>query len=80
MIGIWNEVGMLEEEKNKSDRKLSKNTRSGAVGWGTALQAGRSRRRFPMESLEFFFFFRLHYGPGSTEALTEMSTRTLSWG
>jgi hypothetical protein len=24
-----------------------------AVGWGTALQAGRSQVRFPMESLEF---------------------------
>ena len=28
--------------------------RRGAVGWGTALQAERSRVRFPMESLEFF--------------------------
>jgi hypothetical protein len=28
--------------------------RDGAVGWGTALQAGRSRVRFPMVSLEFF--------------------------
>jgi hypothetical protein len=28
--------------------------RGGAVGWGTALQAGRSRVRFPMDSLEFF--------------------------
>jgi hypothetical protein len=27
--------------------------RCGAVGWGTALQAGRSRVRSPMESLEF---------------------------
>jgi len=26
----------------------------GAVGWGTALQVGRSRVRFPMLSLEFF--------------------------
>jgi len=26
----------------------------GAVGWGTALQPGRSRVRFPMVSLEFF--------------------------
>ena len=26
----------------------------GAVGWGTALQAGRSRVRFPMVSMEFF--------------------------
>jgi hypothetical protein len=28
--------------------------RSGAVGWGTALQARRSRVRFPMVSLDFF--------------------------
>jgi len=28
--------------------------RGGAVGWGTALQAGRSRVRFPMMSLGFF--------------------------
>jgi hypothetical protein len=28
--------------------------RRGALGWGTALQAGRSRIRFPMSSLEFF--------------------------
>ena len=28
--------------------------RDGAVGWSTALQAGRSRVRFPMVSLEFF--------------------------
>ena len=28
--------------------------RGGAVVWGTALQAGRSRVRFPMVSLEFF--------------------------
>ena len=30
------------------------NKRGGAVGWGTALQAGRSCVRFPMVSLEFF--------------------------
>jgi hypothetical protein len=29
-------------------------TIGGAVGWGTALQPGRSRVRFPMVSLEFF--------------------------
>jgi hypothetical protein len=29
-------------------------TRGGAVCWGTALQTGRSRDRFPMVSLEFF--------------------------
>jgi len=29
--------------------------RGSAVGWGTALQVGRSRVRFPMVSLQFFF-------------------------
>ena len=32
---------------------LHNKQRSGAIGWGTALQAGRSRVRFPMVSLEF---------------------------
>jgi len=27
--------------------------RGGALGWGTALQVGRSRVRFPMVSMEF---------------------------
>ena len=31
-----------------------KGARGDACGWGTALQAGRSRVRFPMVSLEFF--------------------------
>ena len=35
--------------------------RGGSVGWGTALQAGRSRGRLPMVSLQFFW---PHYGPG----------------
>ena len=30
---------------------LEPGARGGAVGWGTALQAGRSRVRFPMVSL-----------------------------
>ena len=34
--------------------KLSKGARGGADGWGTALQTGRLRVRFPMVSLEFF--------------------------
>ena len=37
----------------------------GAVGRGTALQAGRSRVRFPMVSLTSF---RPHYGPGVDSA------------
>jgi len=41
-----------------------KRARGGAVGWGTALQTGRWRVRFPMVSL----------------SLTETSTRNISWG
>jgi len=48
-----------------------------------ALQAGRSRARFPMLSLDFFHW---HNRSGctmaqrSTQPLTEMSTRNVSWG
>ena len=38
--------------------------RGGAVGWGTALLAGRSRVRFPMVSLEFFIDIFPTDGPG----------------
>ena len=54
---------------------------SGAVGWGTALQIGRSPVRFPMVSLEIFHW---HNSSGRTMALgliqplTEMSTRNIS--
>jgi ATP-dependent Zn protease len=40
--------------------------RGGAFDQGTALQAGRSRVRFPMVSLKYFF--RPHYGPGNRSA------------
>jgi hypothetical protein len=33
---------------------LEKGARSGAVSWGTALQGGRLRVRFPMVSLQVF--------------------------
>jgi hypothetical protein len=44
--------------------------RGGAVGWGTALQAGRSRVRFSIELLEFFIdiILRSHYGAGVDSA------------
>ena len=54
-----------------------KGVRCGAVGWGTALQAERSRVRFPMVS---------HNPSGctvalrSTQSLTHMTTRNFYWG
>jgi hypothetical protein len=54
--------------------------RGGAVGWGTALQAGRSRVRF---SMDVFGIFHWHNPSGRAMALgliqpqTEMSTRIL---
>jgi hypothetical protein len=43
---------------------------NGAVGWGTALQTGRSRVRFLMVSLKFFIdiILKPHYGPGVDSA------------
>jgi hypothetical protein len=51
-------------------------SRGGAVSCGTALQAGRSRVRFPICHWNFSLtlFFR------STQPLTEMSTRNIMWG
>jgi hypothetical protein len=52
--------------------------RGSVVGWGTMLQAGRSRFRFPMRSLDFSSW---PYPSSrimtlwSTQLLTEMSTR-----
>jgi hypothetical protein len=51
-------------------------------GWGTELQTGRSRDRFPMVS--GIFHWQNPTGRtmalGSTQPLTEMSTRNISWG
>jgi hypothetical protein len=55
----------------------------GEVVWGTVLQADKSRVPFPMVSLEFFIDIILQAGlwpPASTQLLTEMSTRNISWG
>jgi hypothetical protein len=53
--------------------------RGGAVGFGTALQSGMSRVRFPIVSLKFFIDIIL-LALGLTQTLTEMSTRNISWG
>jgi hypothetical protein len=45
-------IKVAEKELERYFKLLS--GRGGAFGWGTALQTGRSRVRFPMMSLEFF--------------------------
>jgi hypothetical protein len=48
-----------------------------------ALQAGKSRVRFPMVSVEFFIDIILSvalWPMGRLNLLTEMSTRNISWG
>jgi hypothetical protein len=45
-------------------------TRGIVVGWGTMLQAGRSRVRFPMRSLDFSNWpFQPQYGSGGRLSL-----------
>jgi hypothetical protein len=54
----------------------------GSIVWSTALQTGRSRDRFSMVSFEFFIDIILPVALmtlGSTQPLTEMSTRNISW-
>jgi hypothetical protein len=54
--------------------------RGGAVGWSIAIQAGRSRARFPMASLEILIDINLTTKLGGSQPLTEMNTRNISWG
>jgi hypothetical protein len=56
--------------------------RGHAVGWGTALQAGRSRPWFSMVSIWIFHWHNPYICTmvlGSTQPLTKMSTRNISW-
>jgi hypothetical protein len=53
----------------------------GAVGWGTALQVGGSRVRFPMVSLDFFHWHNpsgCTMALGSTQPLTERRADNLT--
>jgi hypothetical protein len=55
-------------------------TGGSVVGWGTMLQAGGSRVRFPMRLLDFSIWpypSSRTMALGSTQPLTEMSTRNL---
>jgi hypothetical protein len=57
--------------------------RGNVVGWGTMLQGGKSQVRFPMRSLDFLIDLILpaaQWALGSTQPLTEMSTRNLPGG
>jgi len=66
-----------------SDKDVeTRGARGSAVGWGTALQVGRSRVRFPMMSLEFFIDTNLLAAlwPWGRLSLTEMTTKNISWG
>jgi len=49
---VWSVLHVLPDILISDDQALG--ARSSAVGWGTALQVGRSRVRFPVVSLEFF--------------------------
>ena len=56
---------------------------SSAVGWGTALQAGRSRVRFPYGVIGIFHWQNpsgRNMILGLTQTLTEISTRNISCG
>ena len=57
--------------------------RGGAVVRGTALQAGRSRFRFPDVVIEIFQWHNSssrNMALVLTQPVTEMSTRNISWG
>jgi hypothetical protein len=59
----WNRGDAIEAYFG--DASLKSGSRDSVVGWGTMLQAGRWRVRFPMRSLDFFNWpnpFQPHYG------------------
>ena len=64
-------------------RGLQGTIRSGAVGWGTALQAGRFTGSIPDDVTGIFHWHKSSGRAmvlGLTQPLTEMSTRNISWG
>ena len=54
-VSVWRAVCLLPEFTLACVHySMQWRARGGVVGWGTALQAGRSRIRFPMVPMEFF--------------------------
>jgi hypothetical protein len=52
------------------------------VGWGTMLEDGKSRVRFPMRPLDFSIdlIFQPQYGPGVDSASNRNEYQESSWG
>jgi hypothetical protein len=84
-------LGWLRQMRNRRDINeaftavswVYKGTRGSVVGWSTRLKAGRSRVRFRMRSLDVFNWPNTSsrtMALGSTQPLTEMSTRNLPGG
>jgi hypothetical protein len=68
------------KHESNTDLTYKHGARGSVVGWGTVLQAGRSRVPFPMRPLDYFNRCNPSsrtMALGSTQPLTEMSTRNL---
>jgi hypothetical protein len=57
---------------------ICRGARGSVVGWGTMLQAGRSRVRVLMRWI--FLSFQPHYGPGVDSASNRNEYQEVSWG
>jgi hypothetical protein len=89
---VWHLMRVINWKRCESKRPSSvfgevtigMGARVSVVGWDIALQAGRSRVRFPMRSLDFFFqltySFQPHYGPGVDSSSNRNEYQESSWG
>ena len=62
---------------------IRRGARGGAVGWGTALQSRKVAGSIPDGAIGIFHWHNPSgrtMALGSTQPLTEMSTRNISWG
>jgi hypothetical protein len=79
----WTTWSYIPEDKIIYTNITLLGARCSVIGWGIILQAGRSQIQFPMRSLNFFNLPNLSSQTidlGSTQPLTEMSTRKLPGG